>query len=44
MNSVRQVQIDEKVFELSTVVTFRCDTYLDEKKQGTTLRNIEKEN
>lgn len=31
MNSVRQVQIDEKVFELSTIVTFRCDVYLEEK-------------
>lgn len=44
MSIVRQVQIDEKVFELSTVVIFKCDVYSEEKKPNVLLRNLEKEN
>lgn len=43
MNIVRQIRFDDRVFELSTVVNFKCDMYSKRYKPDKTVRTLEKE-
>lgn len=41
MHIIRQLDLDGKVFELSTDVIFKCDNYLEEKWFSGTTRDVE---